>query len=96
MATLELIISPSSVQVGDLVTATYVVHGADDEPEQVFSGEVSGSAVVDGVELTVEAPLTITKPAVIHTKVYQAPEFPGLTFVQTADPAVWTAVAALA
>lgn len=87
----------NDVNVGDLVELVYAIAGADDEAPVVQTITVGGKVVVDNTEYAVEsAPLTITKPAVTHTKTYERPTAPGLSFQPTSDPRRWTAVAALA
>lgn len=96
MATASLTATDNDVTVGDVVEVTYAVQGADDEPARIESVRVVGTAVVDGESLPAEVDVTITKPAVTHTKTYERPTAPGMTFQSTADPRVWRAVAALA
>jgi hypothetical protein len=75
---------------GDVVTATYVVSGNDGTPATDIT--VDGSATVGGVAHP-EADATLTMPAsAALPQSFDTPVAPGLTFVATADPAVFTAV----
>lgn len=81
--------SPNAPASGDTITATYSVTGNDGTPPQ--SARLDGSVVVGGTNYDVST--TITLPAVAPADVtYEVPTCPGLTFVATADPAVFTAV----
>ena len=74
---------------GDMITATYAVFGNDGTPAQ--AGSVTGSTDVGGQVIDVLT--TLTFPAVDPLPVtYAKPVTPGLTWVATANPAVWTAV----
>jgi hypothetical protein len=92
MATLQITLSPATAGPGQTVTATYAISGADDVPASSQTVNVDGTATVDGVELDADVTLTLTRPAVVYDKQYQAPTAPGLTFAPTADPKVWTTV----
>lgn len=86
MATLTLTLSPSNPGPGDEVTATYDLTGADAQDRVLV---VSGGGSLDGVTLgSVEGQFTLT-----HDKVFNTPTAPGMTFVATADPKVFTATA---
>lgn len=93
MAALTLTLSPTNPTVGQTVTATYALTGADDVPASTRSFPVGGAVELDGSPLTVSVTLSVTTPAVTHTRVFQAPTAPGLTFTATSDPKVWTATA---
>jgi hypothetical protein len=75
---------------GDVVTATYVVTGNDGTP--AHDEVVDGSATVGGVNYP-DADSTVTLPAsAALPQTFDTPTALGLTFVATADPAVFTAV----
>lgn len=93
MATLNMTVTPNPAAAGQQVTATYDVVGADDVPASSRVIAIDGTTVVDGVELDADVQLTLTKPAVVHTREYLAPTAPGMTFSATADPRVWVATA---
>jgi len=74
---------------GDVVTATYVVTGNDGTP--ATERTIDGSASVGGVPYEADSSVTLPgSPALPQT--YDTPVAPGLTFVPTANPAVFTAV----
>ena len=86
MATLTLSITPANPNPGQTVTATYSWAGADTTDHLVT---FPGGATLDGVAYTASGSLTLT-----HVKGYTAPgPVAGWTWTQTANPAVWTAVA---
>lgn len=85
----ELVLDNDSPGHGDVVTARYVVTGNDSVPERDTSAD--GNADVGGIDYPVSSPITLpATPALPQT--FDTPACLGLTFVPTADPAVFTAV----
>jgi len=96
-----LTVSPAAPNHGDTVTATYLVTGNTGTPlipgTPAVSDTVSGTAVVGGASLLVTTTVTIPAvadiPAVPPLPVtYAVPTAAGLTFLATANPAVFTAL----
>lgn len=98
MATLRLTITPATAQVGTLLTARYDFEGTGSQDEPAINRDltITGAAALDGEQLTASGTITITKPAINRTRTYETPVLPGVTFQPTADPAVFTGIAALA
>lgn len=92
-ADLQFTLSPNPVQEGQTVTLTYNVTGADPVPPSSRQIPVDGTATVDGVELDYDGVLNVTDPGHTPVVTYQAPTAAGMTWVATANPRVWTAVA---
>jgi len=95
MISATLTMSPAAPNHGDVVTATYAVSGNDGTPtgpSQVES--ILGKVTIGQDVLDVVTTLTLPgAPAVAPLPVvYVAPTAAGLTFVATADPAVFTAL----
>jgi len=87
--TVELLIDNPNPGHGDVVTATYVVTGNDGAP--AAEETVDGSANIGGTDY--EADSLVTMPAnPAQPQTFATPTALGLTFVPTADPAVFTAV----
>jgi len=81
--------NPSAPAHGDTITVTYTVTGND--PVDPSAAQVTGRVVVGGTPFDVFTSITLPgTPAATVT--YAVPACPGLTFVATADPAVFTAV----
>lgn len=78
---------------GDLVTATYVLTGADNVPGTSVLVPAGGSAQLDGPTITavVQGPVTFTTDPITHTVVFNAPTLGTTVFTQSAtNPHVWT------
>lgn len=87
--TARLVVTPAAPKHGDTVTARIEVLGNDGAPPQ--EAVLAGAAVIGGQEIDVTT--TLTLPAVpplpeAFSKVSGA----GLTWVDTDEPNVWTAV----
>jgi len=81
--------SPSAPAHGETVTITYSVQGND--PIDPTSATITGRVVVGGTPYDVSTAVTLPgTPAASVT--YDVPLCTGLSFVSTADPAVFTAV----
>jgi hypothetical protein len=85
----ELVLDNPNPGHGDVVTATYVVSGNDGTPAQEVV--VDGSASVGGTAYNADSAVTLPASAALP-QTYDTPTALGLTFVPTADPAVFTAV----
>lgn len=95
MATATLTVSPSNPVHGGTVTATYAVSGNDGTPAVPGqTATVAGSGTIGGqafnTSTTFEFPGTAAVPPL--TEVFAVPTAPGLTFVATANPRVFTAL----
>lgn len=84
--------TPSSGPSGTPVVLKYAVTGADDEPATSTQQHIDGSTVIDGQQYEADVDVTLTKPAVTHTRVYNPPSGPLTNVVQdSADPSKFTA-----
>ena len=85
----QITVIPSAPGHGDIVTATYSVSGNDASlPSQAT---VAGQVVVGGQEFDVSTSIMLPG-APAEDVTYAVPTCPGLTFVATDSPAVFTAV----
>jgi hypothetical protein len=87
--TVELVIDNVNPGHGDVVTATYVVTGNDGTP--ATDQAVDGQANVGGTDYEADSALTLPASAALP-QTFDTPTCLGLTFVPTANPAVFTAV----
>lgn len=84
-----LTVSPTAPNHGDTVTATYTVSG--NTGSGGGTATVSGDVNVGGVDYQLSTTLTVPGTGPLPVT-YSVPTCPGLTFVVTSNPAVFTAV----
>lgn len=87
--TVELVLDNDAPAHGDVVTATYVVTGNDSAPAR--DTEAAGNANIGGDNYPDTTPITLPGTPALP-QVFDTPTCLGLTFVPTANPAVFTAV----
>lgn len=85
----DLVLDNPAPGHGDVVTATYIVTGNDGAPAQ--DTEADGNANIGGENYPDSAPITLPGTPALP-QVFDTPTCLGLTFVPTANPAVFTAV----
>lgn len=95
MPNLTLTVAPTNPGRGDTVTATYAVTGNDAAPagtptRHTITGQVTFDGVTATAETTITLPGSVAVPPAVE--VYSAPTCDGLTFMDTPDVHVWTAV----
>jgi hypothetical protein len=85
----DLNVDDPTPQHGDTLTVTYSVDGND--PVDPTGATISGRVVVGGVGYDVSTQITLPGTPAASVS-YGTPECPGLTFLATANAAVFTAV----
>jgi hypothetical protein len=93
MVSVSLSCTPASGPSNTSVVLKYTVTGADDEPASSTSQHIDGTTVVDGTTYEADVDVTLTKPAVIHTRLFNAPSGAVLKNVvrDSVDPSKFTA-----
>lgn len=85
----SIVVEPSAPAHGEMVTARYLIAGNDPIPPT--GATVAGQVVVAGTGYDVSTTITLPgTPAPVPA--FAVPTCPGLEFVATDDPSVFTAV----